>query len=85
MTNNKNTTENRKPDFKLVQEKAYNKAGANEQLIRQSKLVDITVGWTEISQEGNEYISWADNFIPLLPDIDGRIKLVSFAIKSDNE
>ena len=77
--------EKTKPNMKLVQEKAYNRIGANGQLNRQSKTIDITVGWTKISDAGNAYISWADSVVPVEPDIDGRIKLVTFAIKSDNE
>lgn len=84
MTDN-TQNEKTKPDWKLVQEKAYNKTTSNGQLIRQSKTVEITVGWTKISDAGNEYIFWADSVVPVESDIDGRIKLVTFAINPDSE
>lgn len=82
--NNQNSTEatntGKKPNWKLVQEKAYHQIGKNGQLNRKSKTVDIAVGWSETSSSGMNYISWSDSVMTLTPDIDGRVKLVSFPI-----
>ena len=81
--NNQNSTDakqSRKPDWRLVQEKAYHQMGRNGQLNRKSKTVDIAVGWSETSSSGMEYISWSDSVMTVSPDVDGRVKLVSFPI-----
>ena len=74
-------TTGRKPDVKLVQEKAYNQVGQNGQLIRKSKTVDLTVGWKETSKDGMEYISFADSVMDVTADVDGRVRLVIFPIQ----
>lgn len=82
----KNANENktgRKPDWKLVQEKAYHKIKNNGQLFRKSATIDISVGWNETSKDGMNYISWSDSVIPVTPDIDGCIKLVTFPVQND--
>lgn len=87
-TKTKTETQNdgRKPDFKLVQEKAYNHTGPNGQLVRKSKTVDITVGWQETSKkDGMEYISLADSVMDITADVDGRVKLVLFPIKDKDQ
>ena len=81
--NNQNSNEakqSKKPNWKLVQEKAYHQVGKNGQLNRKSKTVDIAVGWSETSSSGMGYISWSDRVMTRSPDIDGRVKLVSFPI-----
>ncbi len=75
------TKTGRKPDWKLVQEKAYHRVKNNGQLERKSTTIDIAVGWNETSRDGMDYISWSDSVVPVMPDIDGRIKLVTFPIK----
>ena len=82
LTNETTETKNT-PDYKLVQEKAYLKMGPNGSLIRKSTTIDITVGWNQTSKDGMPYISWADSVVPVEPDIDGRIKLVTFPIKNE--
>lgn len=78
-TDSKNT-----PNWKQVQEKAFYKVGRNGQQIREIKQIELAVGWENISENGTKYISWSDSVIPVLPDVDGRIVMRSFEIKSNN-
>ncbi len=87
MTNNTQNKDNGKnPRWRLVQQKAYNKIGANGQQIRSTKNIELAVGWDEIGRDsGRPYISWSDSVTPVLPDIDGRIVIRSFEIDYDQE
>lgn len=85
MTNKtKNTNGNKKPNWRLVQDKAFYKTTSGGKQIRDTKIIEIAVGWNEVGQEsGNPYISWSDSVTPVLPDVDGRIVLRSFEINYD--
>ena len=78
-----NTTNQNKPNWRLVQEKAYLKGGRNGQMLRETKTIELAVGWQKASENGVNYISWSDSVIPVLPDIDGRIVTRAFEITHD--
>ena len=82
MTNN--TNKENKPNWRLVQEKSYFKTGRNGQQTRETKNIELAVGWQKTSDNGTNYTSWSDSVIPVLPDVDGRIVTRSFEIKHDN-
>ena len=85
MTEVTRKTNGRKPDWRLVQDKAFYKI-TNGKQIRDTKIIEIAVGWNEVGQEsGNSYISWADSVTPVLPDVDGRIVLRGFEVKGNNQ
>ena len=87
MTNNtQNPNSGKKPQWRLVQEKAYYRTGPNGQQIRSTKTIELAVGWNETGREsGNPYISWSDSVTPALPDVDGRIVLRAFEIQYEEE
>ena len=79
-----NTNNGNKPNWRLVQEKAYFRTGRNGQPIRETKSIEIAVGWQKVSEKGNKYISWSDSVTPILPDVDGRIVTRAFEITYEN-
>ncbi len=87
MSNTKPTTtpnqkaEKKMPDFRIMQEKAYFKRGQNGQAIKDVKLVELTVAWNETSSNNKSYLSFADCVMSITPDVDGRVKLVGFAVE----
>ena len=82
--NSQNTNNDNKPNWRLIQEKAYYKIGRSGQQTRETKNIELAVGWQKTSENGTNYISWSDSVIPVLPDIDGRIVTRAFEIKHDN-
>ncbi|GEM_PF-3298004 len=82
MTDTNKTTETKnRPTKRLVQEKAYYKTDAQGRQVRDIDTVEITRGWDQIGREsGNPYISWAITTVQITPDIDGKIKLITFDI-----
>ncbi len=83
-TNQTQATDKKMPDFRIVQEKAYFKRGQNGQAIKDVKLVELTVAWKETSSNDKPYLSFADCVMSITPDVDGRVKLVGFAIEPKN-
>lgn len=45
------------PNWRLIQEKAYYKTNRNGQQTRETKNVEIAVGWQKVSEKGTNYIS----------------------------
>ncbi|WP_442267630.1 hypothetical protein ACSIGC_08155 [Tenacibaculum sp. ZS6-P6] len=85
MENKTETTNNEnKPNWRLVQEKAYYKTARNGQQVRETKNIELAVGWQKANENGTNYISWSDSVIPVLPDVDGRIVTRAFEITYDN-
>ena len=82
--NTQNTKNDNKPNWRLIQEKFYFRTGRNGQQVRETKNIELAVGWQKTSENGTNYISWSDSVIPVLPDIDGRIVMRAFEIKHDN-
>lgn len=82
-TNNSTTNGKKKPDWKLVQNKAHFKQELKGGMNRVEEQVEIASGWQNISKDGNEYISFSLSTTPVMPDVDGNIKLVLFAINRD--
>ncbi|KAF2510347.1 hypothetical protein E0W72_07645 [Flavobacterium arcticum] len=82
-TNTNINNENR-PNWRLVQEKAYFKTGRNGQSTKETKTIELAVGWKKTSEKGVHYISWSDSVIPVLPDVDGRIVTRAFEITYDD-
>ncbi|MEO9804792.1 MAG: hypothetical protein ABJF04_16165 [Reichenbachiella sp.] len=82
-TQNENT--DNKPNWKLVQEKAYFGNDQSGRQIRKKKTIELAVGWEKVSEKGNKYISWSDSVTPVLPDVDGRIVKRSFEISNEDE
>ena len=79
-----NTNNENKPNWRLVQEKAYYRIDKNGHPNRETKNIELAVGWQKTSENGTNYISWSDSVTPVLADIDGRIVTRAFEIKYDN-
>lgn len=77
------STTGRKPEWKLLQDKAYYHIDKSGNRTRKTDSIEITVGWMEVSQDGKKYLSWADSVVPVLPDADGRVRLYSIQINND--
>jgi len=73
-----------KPDWRLVQNKAYF-AGENGRQVKKQKTVQITAGWNQTSKDGMDYISLAVSVMDISPDIDGKIDLVLFPANQPEE
>lgn len=72
-----------RPDWHLVQEKAYFTIGKDGSRVRKTKNVKLTAGWDRLSEKGREYISYATVLQSIEPDVDGRIKLICFVANND--
>ncbi|OIQ19309.1 MAG: hypothetical protein BM557_06285 [Flavobacterium sp. MedPE-SWcel] len=79
-----NTENEKRPNWRLVQEKAYFKTARKGQSTKATKTIELAVGWKKTSEKGINYISWSDSVIPVLPDVDGRIVTRAFEITYDN-
>ena len=77
-------TQNQKPTWKLVQDKAYYIIQKDGSRARKTRNIDVTVGWNRESDNGTRPIShFADGVQSIEPDADGRVKLVLFPITYD--
>ncbi|MBI1183578.1 hypothetical protein GC194_04870 [bacterium] len=84
MTTQTQTTEKKKPTWRLVQDKVFYKSGPLGQLVRDTSQIEVAVGWDETGRESRKpYISWSNSVVPVLPDVDGRIALRAFPINHD--
>ena len=82
-TNNSTTNGKKKPDWKLVQNKVHLKQEQRGGMTRVEEQVEIASGWQNTSRDGNDYISFNLSTIPVMPDADGNIKLVLFAVNRE--
>lgn len=81
-----NTNDKKRPNWRLVQEKAFYKIGHQGQTARSTDTIEIAVGWDEVGREsGKPYISWSNSVVPAMPDVDGRIVLRAFQITYDDQ
>lgn len=69
-----------RPNWRLVQEKAYYSVNKNGERILKSQNQEITVGFNNTSEKGLSYISLIDTTVPITPDVNGRVHLVLFPI-----
>ena len=83
MSDTVNETSKRKPTHKLAQEVVYYVMDRNGNRQRKTKTIDLAFGWIEVSQNGKNFISFADEVQPVFPDADGRIKRVVFQLNYD--
>jgi|GEM_PF-2489239 len=77
-------TQNQKPNWKLVQDKAYYTIQKDGSRVRKTKNIDMAVGWDRESDKGMTYISFADSVQSIETDADGRVKLVLFPMKNES-
>ena len=78
--------EKKKPDWRLIQEKAYYQLGPRGQSIRKAKTFEVAVGWDETSQKDNTpYIAFGNSVIPITPDVEGRVRLFLYPIKQEHD